>query len=210
MRSTQLFLCLLVFAFSCSLSAWANSCDPFANYKCSGSTPNDVDVNGKGASGQRVGDLLGNNFGIAFDGKRSLKGDDLIILAAAPNGLKGTLNGKSFTSLSTFPETGAPAAIRSTWTGLGIDFKSPQFGYVNLGAITGSSIPITEMGIGSGTIFYAEIINPKNDRILFITPNQDAGILGSTAVTPEPASLTLTGIGLVGLAFFMRRRASKS
>jgi hypothetical protein len=210
MRPTPLFLSLLAFALSCSLFARANSCDSFASYTCAVVTPSALDVNGIGPSGKPVGVLLGQTFTVSFDGHRSLAGADLIILAAAPDGLKGTLNGKSFTGLSTFPETGAPGAIRATWASLGIDFKSPQFGYVNLGTVTNLSDPITAMGVSPGTVFYAEIINPKTDKIVFITPNHDAGILGPGAVTPEPASLTLTGIGLVGLACLMRRKSSKS
>jgi hypothetical protein len=39
-----------------------------------------------------------------FKGNRSLTGDDLIILAAAPNRLTGKVNGIGFISLSKFPE----------------------------------------------------------------------------------------------------------
>lgn len=209
MRSRLLFISTLVFILSCSLFAGANSCDSFATYTCAKGTPNVVDVNGK-PSGEPVGSLLGSTFTVSFDNHPSFAGDDLIILAAAPNGLKGMLNGKSFTSLSTFPEGGALGSIQATWMNRGIDFKSAQFGYVNLGAITSSTTSISETGVAAGTIFYAEVVDPKTNQILFITPNHDAGILGRSAVTPEPASLTLTGLGLVGLAWLIRRKASKT
>lgn len=209
MRARFLFLSPLVFVLSCPLFVRANSCDSFATYTCAKGTPNIIDVNGKSGTGQAIGSLLGSTFTVSFDGHQSFAGDDLIILAAAPNGLKGMLNGESFTSLSTFPEGGAQGAIRSTWMNRGIDFKSPQFGYVNLGPITSSSISIAETGVGAGTIFYAEVVDPKTNQILFLTPNHDAGILGPSAVTPEPASLTLTGLGLVGLACLLRKKTSR-
>ncbi len=208
-RSAMRLLLFLAFVLSFSLFAHANTCDSFASYTCAKFTPNTVNVNGK-PTGKPIGSFLGTTFSVSFDGHQSLAGDDLILLAAAPSGLKGTLNGESFTGLSAFPLGGSESAIRSTWTSAGINFKAVQFGYVNLGVIGSLPIPITESGVRSGTVFYAEVVNPKTDKILFITPNQDAGILGPSAVTPEPASFLLTGVGLVGLACLIRRKASRT
>ena len=137
-------------------------------------------------------------------------GDSLIILAAAPNGLTGSVNGVSFTSLSSFPEGGAIGAITDSWAGLGISAGSIQFGYANLGVITGNPISITASGVGAGTIFYGVLVN-SSGKIVYITANSEAGVLGgSTSVTPEPASLTLLGTGLAAVAGLVRRKSKKA
>ena len=195
-----------------SLPSFANNCSDFANYTCSKSTPDVVHFQGTGSSGQSVGILLGSNtFTITLQGNKSFAGDDLVIVAAAPNSLTGTVNGIAFSSLLCFPEHGAVGAIQDTWTGMGISFGSPSYGYANLGTIGNMPFSVTANGVGSGTIFYAEIVNPETGKILYITPNSEAGILrGTSTVTPEPTTLTLFGAGLAGLAGLVRRKFLKA
>src|ERR1700758_508991 len=102
MRAYKMFLVLVTFSFVATLSAVANTCNAFASYTCSKSTPNVVNLNGTGLTGQSVGVLLGNDtFGVSVNGK-SFVGDDLVILAAFPNGMAGSVNGVSFNSLTSF------------------------------------------------------------------------------------------------------------
>jgi hypothetical protein len=113
---------LLAIFLLTALTATANTCDSFASFTCSKSTPDLVHLVGTGATGQSVGIVLGNTFNVTFMGNKSFLGDDLVILAAAPNGLTGSVNGVSFSSLSSFPEGGAMGAIEDTWKGTGVLF----------------------------------------------------------------------------------------
>ena len=212
MRDLRFLSPVLLAVIGVATPATANTCSSFGPYSCSRPTPDLVHFVGTGTTGQSVGILLGaNTFGITFKGNRSLTGDDLIIIAAAPNALTGKVNGIGFSSLSMFPEGSAIHAIRDTWTGMGILFNSPSFGYANVGAIGSGNVSITASGVHSGTIFYAVVINPQNGKILYVTPNSEAGVFhGSTTTTPEPGSLVLLGTGLTTLAGFVRRKSGHS
>ena len=131
-----------------SIPAAANTCNSFGTYTCGKPTPDLVRFVGTGTTGQSIGILLGSNtFNITFKGNRSLIGDDLFILAAGPNGLTGKVNGVGFTSVSSFPEGSAIHAIQDTWSGMGIVFNSPAFGYANVGAIGSGNVSITAKGV---------------------------------------------------------------
>jgi hypothetical protein len=213
MRALKMLLLILPLTLIVTLPAMANTCNDFASFTCAKSTPDRVHFMGTGTTGGSVGILLGSNtFSVTVTGNTSVTGDDLIILAAAPNGLTGTINGVGFTSLSSFPEGGAQGALTDTWTTtLGITPNNVQFGYANVGTIGSLPITLTAAGVGVGTALYAEVVDHETGQILFITPNSEAGILdGGTSVTPEPASLTLLGTGLAGLAGLVRRKAAKS
>jgi hypothetical protein len=94
---------------------------------------------------------------------------------------------------------------------MGIVFNSPAFGYANVGAIGSGNVSVTASGIGAGTILYAVVVNPTSGKVLYVTPNSEAGVLrGTSLATPEPASLTLLGTGLTALAALVRRKLGKS
>ena len=210
MRAFKFLLFLIPLTIIASLPAVANTCNVFATYTCSKSTPDVVHVNGT-ANGAIDMNMVSSTFTVSINGNKAFAGDDLIILAAAPNGLTGSVNGVNFTSLTSFPEGGALGAIQTSWSGLGISANNQQFGYANVGVMGTNPMTITANGVGVGTIFYGEIVNPETGKVLYITPNSEAGVLqGSTSVTPEPASLTLMGTGLAGLAGLIRRKIAKA
>ena len=159
------------------MPAVADTCNAFATYTCSKSTPDVVHVNGTANGAINMNMLTSNSFTVSINGNKAFAGDDLIILAAAPNGLTGSVNGVNLALLPKFPEGGALGAIQASWAGLGISANNQQFGYANVGVMGSNPMTITASGVGQGTILYAEVINPETRKVLYITPNSEAGVL---------------------------------
>src|ERR1700739_82637 len=124
MRALKLSFVALTLTLIAALPAMASNCDAFATYTCLKNSGT-VKFVGTGNLSNKSPDqvVLGsNNFTVNINGSSFAAGDDLVIIAAAPNGLTGTLNGQSFTPLTSSP-FGTPhtQGIKGTWAYLNIN-----------------------------------------------------------------------------------------
>jgi hypothetical protein len=212
MRPSRLLAFCLPLLVIFSGAALADTCNEFASYSCSKSTPDIARVGGGALTGQSVGILLNSNTFNVFTTNGKGVGDTVIILAASLNAAPtGSVNGVAFTSSLGAFEGASANPIVSTITNLGFCTtgctpSNLSYAYATLGTLGANGLKITASGVAAGTVLYAELVNSKG-QIVYITPNSEAAIMGRNGSTvPEPGSLLLMGVGLLGIAAQIRRK----
>lgn len=222
-RFLKVFALSFPFVLLLNGSALANTCNSFGTYTCFKSTPNIVHVGGQAGTGGSVGTTSGLITGSSFTLSTSngSSASDLIVAGAFLNSSPtGTLDGISFTSLTSFPEGSATNAIISTLQGLNLCSTTCNlsYGYVDLHTplAANGTVTVTINGLPTGTALYGLAMNTIYTRkggsmtgINFITPNSEGGVYQQVAAVPEPGTLTLMGTGLVGLIGGIRRKLKK-
>ena len=133
-----------------------------------------------------MGLITGNSFGVRMTGNGSAS--DIIIIAAFTGSISGTLNGSSFTALSSFPEGGALGAISTTLQALGFGSSPISFGFVDWHSALGpgQTLTVNVSGLPTGRVLYGMARNQvttckrgvcsTTTLISNLTPNSEAGI----------------------------------
>ena len=186
-------------------SALADSCQNFSTFQCATGTPDVARLGNVSAGFSLTG--TGQFSVFTQNGKAA---SDVIFVAASTSKLSGTINGMSFTSLSSFPEKGAIDAISDSLADQGFcsdPCDNLSFGFVDLHSALAAkgTLNISASRLAPGTALYAMLV--VNGQLKYITPNSEALMVeGNTTSVPEPASMTLFATGLIGLAGFVRRK----
>src|SRR5579863_5504629 len=119
MRALKISLFALTLTLIAAVPAMADTCNAFGSYTC-GKSHEGVFLTGTGDNTSANMVVLGSNtFTVSVHNGKFAAGDDLIIIAAAPNGLTGTLNGMSLTPGSFNPANltnSQVAGITGTWS----------------------------------------------------------------------------------------------
>ncbi|HVI06651.1 MAG TPA: PEP-CTERM sorting domain-containing protein [Candidatus Binatia bacterium] len=203
--SVRLFTSLLPLLLLLPGAAMADTCKAFDGYTCAHGVHDGAYIGGSGSAigAPGAGTLLNSNMFTVSD-HNGEAGADVVIIAAFSSTISGSLNGKSFTSLNSFPEGGATGAIITNLqeTGFCATTCNLSFGYVDLGEAlpANGSITVTASGVPKGTAIYALVLNSKN-QVILTTANSESGVFGGSSNTvPEPETISLMITGLCSIA----------